>query len=251
MATLQSISTRAPKGFEKDKTRLETQQLLNRLQELQSVLFAENKWSVLIVLQGLDASGKDGSVKAVFSGVNPMGCNVTAFKKPTEEEYAHDFLWRVHRHAPRKGMIHIFNRSHYEDVLVPRVHGWMKPKQIKQRYAHINAFEKLLAEDNNTIILKFYLHLSKEEQHLRFEERVENPEKRWKYQPADLQESAHWDKYIQAFEDIFKGCGKDFPWHIVPADQNWYRNYVIAKTIVERLEKLKMKYPTELNKELF
>jgi PPK2 family polyphosphate:nucleotide phosphotransferase len=249
MALLSEISTRAPKEFDKQEIKLETPLILKRLQDLQSVLFAENKWSVLIVLQGLDASGKDGAVKNVFSGVNPMGCRVEAFKKPTEEEFAHDFLWRIHKHAPRKGMIQIFNRSHYEDVLVPRVHKWIDMKTVKRRFDYINSFENLL-QDNNTLVFKFYMHLSKEEQHERFAERLTMPEKKWKYQEADLHESKFWDNYMEAFEDIFEHCSPEIPWHIVPADQNWYRNYVIAKTIVERLEQLNMKYPEHIEKEL-
>lgn len=248
MALLSSISTKAPKGFEKETTKIESQKLQKRLYELQDVLFAENKHSILIVLQGLDASGKDGAVKNVFSGVNPMGCKVQAFKKPTEEEMAHDFLWRIHQHAPRKGMIQIFNRSHYEDVLVPRVHKWVDMKAIKRRYEYINAFENCLKE-SGTLIFKFYLHISQEEQQLRFEERQIHPEKKWKYQDADLKEAALWKEYRNAFEDIFKYCN-DVPWQIVPADQNWYRNYCIAEVILNSLEKLNMKYPEILNKEL-
>lgn len=242
MKRLSKISTRAPKGFEKEKIKSTTLKLQQRLRELQSVMYAENKWSALIVLQGLDASGKDGSVKNVFSGVNPMGCKVQSFKKPTEEEVAHDFLWRVHAHAPRKGMIQIFNRSHYEDVLVPRVHKWLPMKEIRKRFEYINSFEQLL-QSSGTLIFKFYLHISREEQQQRFAERLTLPEKKWKYQDADIKESKMWDSYIEAFEDIFEHCSPSIPWTIVPADQNWYRNYVIAKVIVERLEKLNMQYP--------
>jgi len=249
MAELSKISTRAPKESDKEKIKIETLSILKELQELQSVLFAENKWSVLIVLQGLDASGKDGAVKNVFSGVNPMGCRVEAFKKPTEEESAHDFLWRIHRHAPRKGMIQIFNRSHYEDVLVPRVHKWIDMKAVKKRYDYINSFEQLL-QDSGTLIFKFYMHISQEEQHERFAERLSLPEKNWKYQAADLKESELWDDYMKAFEDIFENCSSEIPWTIVPSDQNWYRNYIIAKTIVERLKKLDMKYPEFIDKQL-
>jgi PPK2 family polyphosphate:nucleotide phosphotransferase len=249
MPLLENIDTRAPKEFEKEKTKLETQVLQKRLRDLQSVLFAENKHSVLIVLQGMDASGKDGAVKNVFSGVNPMGCRVEAFKKPTEEELSYDFLWRIHKHTPKKGMIQIFNRSHYEDVLVPRVHHWIDKDMVKRRFGYINAFESLL-QDSGTIILKFYLHISPEEQKARFEERLNVPEKMWKYQDADLRESKLWGDYQNAFEDIFEHCSPKIPWHIVPADQNWYRNYIIAKTIVERLEKLNMQYPKNFNKQL-
>jgi PPK2 family polyphosphate:nucleotide phosphotransferase len=249
MALLTEISTRAPKHYDKEKTKIETLKLQQRLQELQAIMYAEAKWSLLIILQGLDASGKDGAVKNVFSGVNPMGCRVEAFKKPTDKELAHDFLWRIHKHTPARGMIQIFNRSHYEDVLVPRVHKLLPMKEIRKRYDFINSFEQLL-HHHQTIILKFYLHISRQEQQQRFAERLEIPEKKWKYQDADIRESQYWDSYMEAFEDIFKHCSKEIPWHIVPADQNWYRNYVIARVIVERLEKLKMKYPEVVNKQL-
>ncbi|MDZ4844532.1 MAG: PPK2 family polyphosphate kinase [Chitinophagales bacterium] len=249
MKLLTKISTRAPKGLQKEKIKAATLKLQKRLHELQSVMYAENKWSVLIVLQGLDAAGKDGSVKNVFSGVNPMGCKVKSFKKPTEEECAHDFLWRIHYHTPRQGMIQIFNRSHYEDVLVPRVHKWLSMHEIRKRFGYINSFEQLL-QSSGTLIFKFYLHISKEEQQERFAERLTLAEKRWKYQDADLKESKHWDAYIEAFEDIFEHCSKEIPWSIVPADQNWYRNYIIVKAIVDSLEKLNMQYPDLQTKEL-
>lgn len=237
-----SVSTRAPESLAKDETKEKTQKLRERLLELQAVLYAEGKHSVLIVLQGMDASGKDGSVKNVFFGVNPMGCLVKAFKAPTEEERSHDFLWRIHKVAPAKGMIQIFNRSHYEDVLVPRVKKWITMEHVKKRLEHINHWEQLLV-DNGTVILKFYLHISEEEQHERFEERLTIPEKRWKYKASDLAEAKLWPDYRLAFEDIFENCSKAAPWHIVPADQNWYRDYIIAKTIVDRLEELNMEYP--------
>jgi PPK2 family polyphosphate:nucleotide phosphotransferase len=247
MIKLQNISTRAPQELQKSVIKKKTESLLSQLQELQALLFAEKKHSILIVLQGLDASGKDGAVQNVFSGVNPMGCKVKAFKVPTEEEMAHDFLWRIHQHAPEKGMIQIFNRSHYEDVLVPRVHDRIGKDEIKRRYEHINAWE-LLIQDSGTHLLKFYLHISKEEQAIRFNERLSIPEKRWKYKESDIEESKLWDKYQIAFEDIFKSCDKAAPWTIVPSDQNWYKDYLIASAIVEKLLALKMKYP-ELTKE--
>lgn len=241
MAKLSSISTRAPKGFEKETTKEETKEYLKKLRELQPILFAQAKYSVLIVLQGMDASGKDGVVKSVFSGVNPMGCRVQAFKKPTAEEFSHDFLWRVHQHTPGKGMIQIFNRSHYEDILVPSVHKTIDEDKIKKRFEHINDFERLLTE-HGTIIFKFYLHISKEEQESRLEERLADKEKQWKYRDADLAEAKKWDKYMKVYEDIFAKCDTT-PWHIVPSDQNWFKEYYIAKTVVEKLESLKLKYP--------
>jgi len=237
-----NISTRSPESFSKDETKEKTQKLRERLLELQAVLYAEGKHSVLIVLQGMDASGKDGSVKNVFFGVNPMGCLVKAFKAPTEEEKGHDFLWRIHKHAPIKGMIQIFNRSHYEDILVPRVRKWITMDEVKRRIDHINNWEQLLI-DGGTVVLKFYLHISEEEQNERFEERLTIPEKRWKYKASDLAEAKLWPGYREAFEDVFEKCTKAAPWNIVPADQNWYRDYLIAQKVVESLEVLKMKYP--------
>jgi PPK2 family polyphosphate:nucleotide phosphotransferase len=241
MPRLTEISTRAPKEFEKEATKESTKILLKRFGELQPMLFAEAKWSLLIVLQGMDASGKDGVVKAVFTGVNPMGCQVHAFKKPTEEEFSHDFLWRVHKYTPPKGMIQIFNRSHYEDILVPTVHKSIDKALIKNRYDHINDFEKLL-EEHNTLVFKFYLHISKEEQSERLEERVTDKEKQWKYRDQDLEEAKKWDMYMETYENIFSKCNA-IPWHIVPSDQNWYKEHYIARTVVEKLETLGLKYP--------
>ena len=242
MSKYLSISTKAPDDFEKEKTKEKTMDVILKLRDLQAVLYAESKRSLLIILQGIDASGKDGTVKHVFTGVNPMGCNVHSFKAPTILDYSHDFLWRVHNYAPQKGMIEIFNRSHYEDILVPTVHKLLPKDVIKKRYDYINSFEKLL-EDNDTIILKFYLHISKEEQKERFKERQTNEEKHWKYQAGDIAESKLWDDYMEVYEEIFDKCSKDIPWNIVPADNNWYRNYFIAKTIVDKLKSLDMKYP--------
>lgn len=239
---LAAIDTRAPEKLDKQKTKEKTRKLLERLRELQAIFYADNRFSLLIVLQGMDASGKDGAVRRVFSGVNPMGCRVKAFKVPTEEEKSHDFLWRVHNEAPPKGMFQIFNRSHYEDVLVPRVHQWADEATVRRRYKHINAFEQLLA-DHGTQIFKFYLHISRKEQKERFAERIENPEKRWKYKGQDLIESDFWDHYMEAYTDIFRYCQEAAPWHIVPSDQNWYKDYLIAQSVVERLERLNLRYP--------
>ncbi|MCS7073647.1 MAG: polyphosphate kinase [Bacteroidia bacterium] len=240
--SLKSISTRAPKEYDKEQTKSKIPLLISRLSELQAVMFAEKKHSLLIILQGMDASGKDGVVKEVFTGVNPMGCRVQSFKKPTEEELAHDFLWRIHKHTPEKGMIQLFNRSHYEDVLVTRVHHQINDAVAKQRMKAINAFEELL-QSHNTHILKFYLHISREEQLKRLNERITNPYKRYKYQSADIEESKHWDRYMEYYEEVFEQCSPKIPWHIVPSDQNWYKEYFIAKTIVDTLEELKMEYP--------
>jgi PPK2 family polyphosphate:nucleotide phosphotransferase len=216
---------------------------IERLTELQEVLYAEGKHALLVVLQAMDAGGKDGTIRSIMSGVNPQGVSVTSFKAPTAEELAHDFLWRIHKPVPPRGMIGIFNRSHYEDVLVVRVKN-LVPKAIWQtRYDHINNFEQLLVESGVTI-LKFYLHISKEEQKKRLQSRLDQPEKHWKFNPADLGERERWDDYMQAFEDVFEKCStKTAPWYIVPANKKWYRNVVISETIIKALESLDMKYP--------
>lgn len=239
---LSKTDTRAPKKLGKEEVKQRTQKLHYRLEELQNLLYAESKHALLVVLQGMDASGKDGVVKNVFDAVNPMGCRVVPFKKPTELEMKHDFLWRVHNQVPEKGMIHVFNRSHYEDVLIQRVHKWIDEKTVKQRFAHINNFEKLLIE-NGTVVLKFYLHVSKEEQLQRLQERMSDETKMWKYNEGDMKERQYWNQYMKAYEDVFANCSAASPWHIIPADQNWYKEYLIAQTVVSALEVLKMKYP--------
>lgn len=241
-AKLKTISTRAPKNLNKEHVKKETQKLKFKLEELQNLLYAESKHAILIVLQGMDASGKDGVAKNVFDAVNPMGCRVIPFKKPTELEMKHDFLWRVHQQVPEKGMLHIFNRSHYEDVIIQRVHAWVDEKTIKQRFTAINNFEKLLQE-NGTIVLKFYLHVSKEEQLVRLQERLSDPTKMWKHNDQDLKERELWDDYMKAYESAFDNCSESAAWNIIPADQNWYKEYLIAKKVVAALEDLKMKFP--------
>ena len=242
MAVLNQISTKAPKELDKKKTKEETTALLMELDELQNVLYAESKHSVLVILQGMDASGKDGAIKKVLGQLNPMGLMVTSFKTPTEEELKHDFLWRIHQHTPARGMIAVFNRSHYEDVLITRVHKWCDDSTAKERFNAINAFEKLLALHNSTLIFKFYLHISREEQQERFKERIEDPVKHYKYNEKDFAEAEKWDQYMQVYEDVFENCNA-IPWTIVPADQNWYKEYLIAKTLVKQLMELNMKYP--------
>jgi PPK2 family polyphosphate:nucleotide phosphotransferase len=248
MNTLSEVSTKAPKEFDKKETKELTAKLLVELDELQNLLYAESKHSILIVLQGLDASGKDGAIRKVFGQMNPQGVRVQSFKAPTEEELSHDFLWRIHRYVPEKGMIQIFNRSHYEDVLVTRVHGWCDDTTASKRFDAINNFEELLALHNNTKTLKFYLHISQEEQKERLEERVKDPTKEWKYNAKDKEEAKLWDKYMQMYEDIFVNCSV-VPWVVVPADQNWYKEYLLAKTLVDSLKGLNMKYPDLKNKE--
>lgn len=229
--------------FEKDKANEILTQNIQRMAGLQNVLYAEGKHALLIILQAMDAGGKDGTIRKVMGGVNPQGVQVTSFKKPTEEELSHDFLWRIHQAVPPRGMIGIFNRSHYEDVLIVRVHNLVPKKVWEARYDHINNFEQLLL-DNSVTILKFYLHISKEEQKERLQARLDKPDKRWKFNSADLGERALWNDYIQAFEDVFEKCSTEAaPWYIVPANKKWYRNVVISETIVQALEGLKMKYP--------
>jgi PPK2 family polyphosphate:nucleotide phosphotransferase len=243
---LSEISTSPPKKLDKEKIKIATERMLEELDELQNLLYAQHKWSVLVVLQGMDASGKDGLIRDVLGQLNPQGVTVSSFKAPTQEEMDHDFLWRIHQHAPAKGMLKVFNRSHYEDVLVQRVHKWVDEKTIYKRMDAINDFEKLLAEHNNTKLLKFYLHVSPEAQRARLEERTQDPRKMWKYNEKDLKEAGLWKQYRRAYEDVFQHCSR-IPWIIVPADHNWYKEYLVAKTLRDTLKGLKMKYPT-LNK---
>ena len=227
----------------KEKAKAVTVQLIGRLEELQERLYANGDRAVLIVLQGMDTSGKDGTIRSVMSGVNPQGCKVVSFKAPSSEELGHDFLWRVHQKAPPKGQIGIFNRSHYEDVLITRVHGWVSDKVVKQRFNQIKEFEELLYE-NGTTILKFFLHISKDEQKERLEERIRDPEKRWKFNEGDLEERKLWKKYMDAFENVMAATSTDYaPWHIVPANRKWYRNLVVADRVVDALEDMKLKTP--------
>jgi len=237
------FSTRAPKGMDKEKTKAETVGLLEELQDLQNMLYAQGRYSVLVVLQGMDASGKDGAIKKVFNGVNPMGCSVHAFKAPTDDEKAHDFLWRVHAVAPARGMIQIFNRSHYEEVLITRVNKWIDDKTAKQRFQHINHFESLL-QANDTVVLKFFLCVSKDEQKERLQERMDDPTKQWKYKKDDWKVNEQWEDYMKYYEDAIRECN-DPEWLVVPADQNWYKEYLIAKTLVTALKKLPLAYPSQ------
>ena len=239
---LSKIATRAPKGTDKDATKAKTKLLIDEIKVLQDVLIASGKKSMLVILQGMDANGKDGVTKNVFGGLNPIGIKVHSFKKPTEEEFAHDFLWRVHQVAPAKGEITIFNRSHYEDVLIQRVHKWIDEKTVSQRFDAINNFEKLLTH-NGTVILKFYMHVSQEAQLERLEERKNNPEKMWKHKDQDWEERKLWKQYINAYEDVFKNCSKAAPWHVIPTDHNWYKEFLIAQKVRDALKDLKLEYP--------
>ncbi len=216
---------------------------LQKLDELQELLYADGRHALLVVFQAMDGGGKDGAIEHVFSGVNPQGCSVTSFKVPSSLESKHDFLWRIHNACPPKGMIGIFNRSHYESVLVERVHKLVPADVWKPRYDHINAFEKLLSDEGTTII-KFFLHISKEEQKRRFQDRLKDKDKNWKFSTGDLKERALWGEYQNAFKDALEKCStKKAPWYIVPSDRKWFRNWVISDTIVRTMEKMKMRYP--------
>ena len=217
--------------------------LTARLEELQELLYAEGKHKLLVVLQAMDTGGKDGVIRHVFEGVNPQGVKVAAFKAPTPIELAHDYLWRIHQHTPGRGEIVIFNRSHYEDVLVVRVHNLVPEEVWRKRYDQINAFEKMLADEGVTI-LKFYLHIDKDEQKQRLQERLDDPTKNWKFSSGDLAERKFWSDYTRAYEEMLQRTSTEYaPWYIVPANRKWYRNLVISHTVIGALEGLKMQFP--------
>lgn len=214
-----------------------------RLSDLQYRLYAESKRALLIVLQAMDAGGKDGTIRHVMTGMNPQGCRVTSFKVPTSRELAHDFLWRIHLAAPARGEIGIFNRSHYEDVLVVRVHDLAPASVWKRRYEQINAFERMLTE-NDVTILKFFLHISKSEQKERLENRLKDPAKNWKLEPADIKERRYWGDYREAYEDALCKCSTPWaPWFVIPANHKWYRNFAVSQIIGETLDAMRMKFP--------
>jgi len=231
-------------GWEKGhKSKASLEKATGRLDKLQYLLYAEHKHALLVVLQGMDAAGKDGTIRHVMAGVNPQGCRVTSFKKPSTEEAAHDFLWRIHAAIPARGDIGIFNRSHYEDVLVVRVHN-LVPKEVwSRRYEQVNEFEKTLHEDG-VKILKFFLHIGKDEQKRRFEQRIDDPDRRWKISEDDFSERKYWDEYVEAYEDALSKCGTpEAPWFIIPANKKWFRNLAVSHIIAETLEGMKMKFP--------
>jgi PPK2 family polyphosphate:nucleotide phosphotransferase len=224
-------------------TEADTAGLLIRLRDLQARLWAESRRSLLVVLQGLDAAGKDGTVKHVFSGINPQGARVASFKEPTGEELAHDFLWRIHRQVPRAGEIGIFNRSHYEDVLVARVDKLVDPPVWRARYDHIVAFEKLLT-DAGTTVVKFFLHISYGEQGKRLQDRLDRPDKRWKLNRSDFTERGHWTDYQKAYTEVLRRTSTGFaPWYVIPADRKWFRNWAVSRTLVDVLEVMDPRYP--------
>jgi PPK2 family polyphosphate:nucleotide phosphotransferase len=242
---LSSIDPRATAAFDGGKSagKARLRELTRDLEELQELLYADGRHKVLIVLQATDTGGKDGTIRHVFDGVNPQGVKVASFKKPTAAELAHDYLWRVHRRTPASGEITIFNRSHYEDVLVVRVHGLVPEPVWSRRYEHINAFERMLA-DEGTTILKFFLHISKQEQAERLRARLETPEKQWKFSKGDLVERESWDAYQRAFETVLSKTSTPWaPWYVVPADRKWYRNLVVSTVVTETLRGLGMAYP--------
>ncbi|MHC1784874.1 MAG: polyphosphate kinase 2 family protein [Anaerolineaceae bacterium] len=228
----------------KEKAQEELLKLCVEIGELQEILFAEHKHKVLIVFQAMDTGGKDGTIRSVFSCVNPQGVNVISFKVPSALELDHDYLWRVHASVPGKGQMTIFNRSHYEDVLVVRVHK-LVPKEVwKKRYDQIREFEKTLAEEGTTII-KFFLHITREEQKERLLERIDIMEKRWKFNPGDLEERKLWEDYMEAYEDALSETSTErAPWYVIPANRNWYRNLCVARIIANHLRDLKMEYPS-------
>ncbi|MGB3204022.1 MAG: polyphosphate kinase 2 family protein [Crinalium sp.] len=221
----------------------ELQKQCDRMGKLQERLYAENKRSLLIVLQAMDTGGKDGTIKHVFSGINPQGCRVWSFKTPSDEESSHDFLWRYHQRTPQKGMINIFNRSHYEDVLIVRVKQLVSESVWRERYHVINNFEQMLTLSNVTVI-KFFLHISKDEQKRRLQSRLDNPDKLWKFSSNDIKEREYWNDYQTAFEEAINNCSTSYaPWYVVPANNKWYRNLVIARTIADTLEAMNPQYP--------
>jgi PPK2 family polyphosphate:nucleotide phosphotransferase len=228
-------------GIEKDNEALK--KTLTRLRELQHLLYADKRYGLLIVLQALDAGGKDGTIRHVMSGVNPQGCQVTSFKVPTSTERAHDYLWRVHHAVSERGNIGIFNRSHYEDVLVVRVHELVAKEVWRKRYRQINNFEQMLSENGFTI-LKFFLHISKDEQKKRFEKRITDPSRNWKLSLPDFEERQHWDDYTEAYEDALHKCSTPWaPWFVIPANKKWFRNFLVAELVVQALDKMNLKYP--------
>jgi PPK2 family polyphosphate:nucleotide phosphotransferase len=243
---LADIDPNASESYESKKdVEAELERQRERLQKLQERLFAEQQRSLLIVLQAMDTGGKDGTIKHVFQGINPQGCQVWSFKQPSVEELSHDFLWRYHQRTPPRGMITIFNRSHYEDVLIVRVKDLVPENVWRERYRLINEFEHMLTL-NHIMVIKFFLHISKDEQKKRLESRLENPDKRWKFSFSDIKERQLWDDYQVAFEDAIVNCSTDYaPWYVVPANKKWYRNLVVARAIADTLEAMNPQYPAE------
>ncbi len=244
---LADIDTSSDAGApgDKDETAARSQELVERLADLQNRLWAEGKRSLLVVLQAMDAGGKDGTIRKVFTGVNPQGVRVASFKAPTELELDHDFLWRIHQQVPRKGEIGVCNRSHYEDVLVVRVDEIVPEDVWRPRYKAIEHFEETLASGGTTVV-KFFLHISKDEQAERFQARLDDPAKRWKFATGDLEVRKHWDEYQEAYEEaISETSTDDAPWYVIPADKKWYRDWAVLSVLTEVLERLDPQYPPE------
>ena len=241
MIRIKDLPTTPPQDADRKAIKAETDKLAARLAELHDLLRATKSHSLLVIFQGMDAAGKDGAVKNVFKYCPHLDIRSYSWGKPTEEEFAHDFLWRIHKVAPAKGEIVIFNRSHYEDVLIQRVHGWIDEARVDLRYRAINCFEELLEKDANTLVCKYFLNLSYDEQKEQLQERIDEREKNYKHNPNDWKEREHWDGYMRAYEDLLNRS--DIPWTVVPVDKRWYRNYVVLKDLVARLEALNLEYP--------
>lgn len=241
MEKLINIPTYPPDEASKKECEKALKAFRKQLFELQNVFYADGRFSLLIILQGMDTSGKDGTIRHVMSCMNPMGLDVQSFKKPTEEEQKHDFLWRIYPHIPAKSMIEVFNRSYYEDILVPAVSGALSNERLQHRFTLINELEQHLMQ-NDIHVLKFFLHISSDEQKERIKERLSDPYKRWKYSIEDEKAAKKWDAYSEVYDQLITQCSQ-VPWHIVPADKRWYRNYTVAEIITEYLEQLNLKYP--------
>lgn len=242
MIQISKLATSPNKSTDKNLIQDERDRLVKRIGELQKVFQADKRFALLVIIQGMDAAGKDGLIADVFKECNPQYCSVYSFKKPTDYELAHDFLWRVHQQVPEKGMIRVFNRSHYEDILIQRVHHWVDEETIQKRMKQINDFEQMLTE-NGTYIVKIFLNVSYEEQGRRLQERIDNPQKSWKHNPGDWAEREKWAEYMNAYEDALNKCAAACEWTVVPSDKNWYKEYIAAQQIVEVLESMDLRYP--------
>ncbi|MGH8915973.1 MAG: polyphosphate kinase 2 family protein [Acidimicrobiia bacterium] len=246
-ADIRARDSHSKQGFDGDKTegKAALKQHNDALAELQTRLYAESKQKLLVVLQAMDTGGKDGTVRSVFRGVNPQGVRVWGFGVPSEWELGHDYLWRIHRRTPENGTIAIFNRSHYEDVLVVRVKGLVPPERWEKRFDHIVDFERMLADEGTTVV-KLFLHISKEEQAERLQARLDEPDKRWKFNPGDLEDRKLWDDFVDAYEDaITRTSTSHAPWYVVPADRKWYRNLVVSSILIKTLEEMDPRYPPQ------
>jgi PPK2 family polyphosphate:nucleotide phosphotransferase len=238
---IKELSTIPPEDWKEKDGKKQTLKYLKKIESLQNILMASKNKSLLIILQGMDAAGKDSTIRKVLAVMNPIGMDVYAFKKPTELEMSHDFLWRVHQVVPSRGMVQIFNRSQYEDVLIQRVHQWIDEETVEKRFKHINDFEQLLT-DSDTTIIKLFLNISPEAQLIKLEERTSNPEKYWKHNQNDFEERKHWDSYMKCYEDVLNQCNQ-IPWHVIPCDNKKYKEYLVAKTVCEVLEKMELRFP--------